>query len=270
MQATKARHRYVAVAILLCIATPLGVLALRYGAAHDPGNTWAFIRATVTADPILYLYLSFGTAVSLMVPAWVAGVQSDRMSLLARRLESMAMRDPITGLYNRAHMDMRLASEISRAARNGRPLSCLLVRMVNPEDRGQGGASADLDPIRCDLSFCLRTTCREFDIIGHESPDTFLVVLPETSLYDAWIVAGRVLTALAKTPFTFRGASIEVAVNIGGAEVDQDVRWMDRLVGVAHAALDRAAEEGVNNIVMHDPVSLRFESKAEPSAPAHT
>lgn len=273
MSVPRVRARYLATGILVGLAAPVGALSLRYGAVlagHAPPGLAVFVREELSGNPLYYLYLTFGALTVCLLAAWLVGTRTDRVAILTRRLEGLAMRDPVTGLFNRRYMEHRLATEISRAERTRRPLSCLVVRIAE-FDRLQSAASEpELEPVLCDMAFLLRSTCRDLDVVGRHEPDAFLLVLPETDLYNAWIVSTRVVEAVIAGRFTLRGAPLPVSVNIGGAEVDREVRWSDQLLAVSEAALGRAVAAGVNRVMLHDPASRRPQDTphAGPSAPA--
>ncbi len=269
MSAPRVRARYVGGGLLLAAVAPAGALALRWLAAAGPGAFGAFAAREWAANRLLYLYLTVGPLAVLGAAAWLAGTYADRLAALARRLEGMAMRDPVTGLFNRRYMERRLASEISRAERVRRPLACLLVRMTGHGGWSTGRVEPGPDPVLCDLAFTLKTTCREPDILGRLDRDAFMVILPETDLYNAWIVATRILDAVVTGRFTLRGQEVPVAVNIGGAEVDREIRWNAQLLEAARDALDRASAEGPNRAILHDPASRRAAGAPHGDPSAH-
>lgn len=275
MSAPRVRARYLVTAVLLGFGVPIAALFLRYVAAAvvEPSAEFnEFVSRELRGNTLFYLAVMFGTLTLCSLAAWLLGTRTDRLAVLAKRLEGMAMRDAVTGLFNRRYMEHRLASEISRAERTRRPLSCLVVRIAGFDRLAATVAEPDLEPVLCDMAFLLKATCRDLDVVGRHDDGAFLLVLPETDLYNAWIVSTRVLDAVAAGRFTLRGDPWPVAINIGGAEVDHEVRWSDQLLEAAHAALERSCATGENRVMLHDPASRRPEAgpaPERPSSPAH-
>lgn len=267
MSIARVRARYLLAGVLLGLTAPAGVLVVRYFSATAAHDVAAFWSRDIHENWGVYLYLTVGSLVTLGVSAWIVGTHTDRITALARRLEGMAMRDPVTGLFNTRYMERRLTSEISRAERTKRPLTCLLVRIAGIDHLLATVGEPDLEPLLSEMGFILRSTCREFDVVGHHDEHAYLMVLPETDLYNAWIVATRILDAVATGPFTLMGAPSAVGVNIGGAEIDHEIRWPNQVLEAAHNALERAANIGENQVILHQPASLRPPAPGHPSAP---
>jgi len=267
MSIPRVRGRYLLIGALIGFAAPLGVFLLRYHGAPPGAGAMTFWSRDFDENWLVYLYLTVGSLLTMGVSAWIVGTHTDRITALARRLEGMAMRDPVTGLFNTRYMERRLTSEISRAERTRRPLSCLLVRIAGIDHLVATVAEPDLEPLLSEMGFILRSTCREFDVVGHHDQNAYLMVLPETDLYNAWIVATRILDAVAAGPFKLMGAPSAVGVNIGGAEIDHEVRWPNQVLEAARSALERAADIGENQVILHQPASLRPPAPGHPSAP---
>src|SRR5262245_3692892 len=108
MSIPRVRHRYLLTAVLLALGAPVGALALRWGMAGWPLHPAVFVRGEVQAFAFFYGYLTLGTVAAFSVAAWIAGCSADRLATIAMRLEGLAMRDPVTGLFNRRYGERRL------------------------------------------------------------------------------------------------------------------------------------------------------------------
>lgn len=172
--------------------------------------------------------------------------------LQARRvLREHAMVDPVTGLYNRPAVLTRLAEEMSRAGRNGTPLSLALLELNIP-----GGGLAEDDPFWCGpvFSSCVNRVhggIRLYDMLGHLGGDRLVLVLPGADANVAPAICERVRLAVCnpleqeQTPsaeFLSLTASLGVVLWDGEETLEQ---WFVR----AGVALDRAKSEGGNRVV---------------------
>ncbi len=95
-------------------------------------------------------------------------------------LRQQAIRDPLTGLFNRHYFHSTIAAELGRADRYDRPLSLMMIdidgfRTVNNHFGHLRG-----DEVLCEIARMLQGTVREADRIIRYGGDEFLVLMPET------------------------------------------------------------------------------------------
>lgn len=105
---------------------------------------------------------------------------------LAAELAEQAVRDPLTGLYNRRFFDEALAQNIETARRYGRELSLVLFdldrfKKVN-DTFGHEAGDAALQT----FAQLLLETVRKADVVCRIGGDEFAVILPETELSNGW------------------------------------------------------------------------------------
>ena len=111
--------------------------------------------------------------------------QQQEIAQLRLSLQEQALRDPLTGLHNRRYLDETFPRELSRARREGYPLSLILVgvdhfKTIN-ESHGHAGGDAVLQA----LSLILNLGARDSDIFCRYGNKEFLVVCPLMGLDDA-------------------------------------------------------------------------------------
>ncbi len=114
---------------------------------------------------------------------------------LRTELVRLATTDPLTGLYNRAEVAVRLAAEIARARRYGHPISMLLADIDGLKEVNDSGGHSAGDRVLCRLGEVLRSQVRTTDTAGRWGGDEFCVLLPETSLDSSLLVAERIRKA---------------------------------------------------------------------------
>jgi len=154
-------------------------------------------------------------------------------------LQHLASTDPLTGLANRRGGEKHIANEISRARREKRPLSCLLIdidrfKQVNDTFGHQAG-----DQLLRDISGLLRRTVRAYDILIRWGGEEFLIVLPGVDLEAARVLAERVRIAV-ETLDTHGIGPVTISAGAATFEKDYDfaatLRTADRRLYQAKAA----------------------------------
>lgn len=162
-----------------------------------------------------------------------------------KALQHLASTDPLTGLANRRGGERHIASEIARARRERRPLSCILLdidsfKQVNDTFGHQAG-----DQILRDVSNVLRRTVRAYDVVVRWGGEEFLLVLPGVDLELARALAERVRVAVEHMDTHGIGA---VTVSAGVARFDEDYDFPTAL-RIADRRLYQAKAGGRNRIV---------------------
>jgi len=160
-------------------------------------------------------------------------------------LEQLAATDPLTGLANRRGCEKGIAREISRAQRERRPLSCILLdidrfKQVNDTMGHQAG-----DQVLRELSSMLRRSVRAYDIVARWGGEEFLLVLPGTDRNTARMLAERIRAGVQQLPVANFGS---VTISAGAAEFDSDYDFESTL-RAADRRLYEAKAAGRNTVV---------------------
>ena len=150
-----------------------------------------------------------------------AGVAIQNARLYAE-VQSLAVLDPLTGLYNQRYLSAAGEHEYARALRYRHPLSALLLdvdhfKRVNDtygHDIGNVILRAVADQCRLHL--------RHSDIIARYGGEEFVMLLVETDLQDALLAARRLCAYIADTPVLTERGDVPITVSIGVAALDSD------------------------------------------------
>jgi len=173
----------------------------------------------------------------------------------AEQLEQLATFDAMTGLFNRRHFLALAEAEWDRFQRYHRSLTMLMLdidhfKRVN--DR-YGHAVGD-EVIRFVANAC-RESKRSPDLVGRMGGEEFAILLPETDLVQAGVVAERIRSKVASQTIAHPRGSFRITVSIGMAPAALSMSGIHALMHAAGRALYRAKEMGRNRVVEFDPVA---------------
>jgi len=169
---------------------------------------------------------------------------------LEATLQKLAKEDPLTGLYNRRTILDLLEEELNRRHRHKHPLSFLMMDLDHFKNiNDQWGHPAGDEVIVSFASKC-RSVMREYDKMGRFGGEEFVMILPETGMPDAMLVAERirkVTSAMVVRPKP-GSATIPVTVSIGATTV-ADGDNAESVLARADEAMYEAKEAGRNRVV---------------------
>jgi two-component system cell cycle response regulator len=162
----------------------------------------------------------------------------------------MAITDALTGLYNRRYMETHISSLVEQAASRGKPLTVLVLdidyfKSINDTHGHDAG-----DEVLREFALRIRKSIRGIDLACRYGGEEFVVIMPETDLAVATVVAERLRRRIASEPFSVQeGArTVEVTISVGIAALggaDNAASVIKR----ADQALYRAKREGRNRVV---------------------
>ena len=162
------------------------------------------------------------------------------------KLEELAFRDPLTGLYNRRYLDDALERELQRARRQGYPVSVLVIdidhfKQLNDVHGHQAG-----DEVLKAIAEELHRSVRADDLACRWGGEEFVLVLPTMSIEAAAERADVLRLALAAQVVRYRGTNLNGTVSVGVAAFPAHGLQARELLGAADDALYRAKSAGRN------------------------
>jgi diguanylate cyclase (GGDEF)-like protein len=167
---------------------------------------------------------------------------------LNRDLVAKALRDSLTGLYNRRAFEEIAFREISGAARTGLGLSVAIFDIDHFKQINDRHGHAAGDAVLSAVAATLRHNLRDEDFVCRWGGDEFCALLPRAQREQAQRVAERILQALDELDILFEERTIKVAVSIGVVTDEGRAKDISVLVGQADAALYRAKAAGRKRI----------------------
>ncbi len=177
---------------------------------------------------------------------------SDELRNVLQASIEMAVVDPLTGLNNRRYLESHLKSLISNAASRAKPLSLMILDIDHFKQVNDTYGHDVGDEILQAFASRVKKTIRNGDLLCRLGGEEFIVVLPETNIEIAELVAERVRDAVGHVTFAIeRGArNIAVTVSIGIADRGRDTD-ASSLFKRADLALYRSKHCGRNRVTAH-------------------
>ena len=163
----------------------------------------------------------------------------------------MAITDALTGLSNRRYMESHLGTLIEQAAARGKPLASLIIdidyfKAINDTHGHDAG-----DDVLRDFAMRIKKSIRGIDLACRYGGEEFVIVMPETDMAVAAMVAERLRRRIAAEPFAVAQGTrhIPVTISIGIAGLRDKDDTAAALLKRADQALYRAKRDGRNRVV---------------------
>jgi len=161
--------------------------------------------------------------------------------LAEQLLADQAVRDALTGLYNRRYFDERIESELARANRNQLSLAILLCDLDHFKSINDAQGHQVGDEVLRAVASTIQASTRGTDLVVRWGGDEMVVVLSETTQSGGLIAAQRIRQAVGKVS---EGMKITLDLSIGVAVCPEHGKTVDELVRMADRALYIAKKSG--------------------------
>jgi len=173
-------------------------------------------------------------------------------------LREQAMKDALTGVWNRGSIIEILEHEVARSVRDGAPLGVLMMdldhfKQVNDTYGHQAGDEA----LR---TFAARVSAakRSYDYFGRYGGEEFMLVAPGCDEQFLTTQAERIRRAIDDEPFQIGSTTVHITASFGACALDRHFQGSAaHLVRAADAALYAAKHAGRNAVVYNAPASVQ-------------
>lgn len=245
--------------------------ALRKGRPHFYGDLPSLVCAHAQPDdqPTLCApMIAQGDAIGVLFLRATPGMQldndiqffaktvADQISLslanlrLQETLRTRAVRDPLTGLYNRRYMEESLEREIHRARRNNVQIGVMMLdvdhfKRFNDTFGHQGG-----DALLQQLAHLMQTSVRDEDIVCRYGGEEFALILPETDGNTLMDRADQLRRDAKNLHVRLNGQSLgTISISIGLALAPAQGSSVDSVIAAADSALYEAKRAGRDRVI---------------------
>jgi len=147
-------------------------------------------------------------------------------------LREQAVRDPLTGLFNRHYFNSIIASELSRADRYDRPMTLMMIDIDGFRAVNNTFGHLKGDDVLREIAQMLEQSVRDADSVIRYGGDEFLILMPETNgKGDAEIVGARLRTRIKQIPEKAGIAGHQIDLSVGlYARMSNDGRSLEELL----------------------------------------
>jgi len=171
-----------------------------------------------------------------------------RNALLYEDALKRAMHDPLTGALNRAALDTMLDKEIDLAHRHDNPLSVLMIDIDHFKEINDTYGHGIGDRVLCSVVDGLNSHIRNSDILFRYGGEEFTIILNNTSIEGANLLAERVRSSIEQMSHLFDDTSIKLTISVGMAKL-QNSESASQLLNRSDKALFAAKKSGRNCVV---------------------
>ena len=174
--------------------------------------------------------------------------QNGELEVALQRISDMAIRDELTGVYNRRYLMERITEETHRCLRNGSAFCICMVDIDLFKRVNDVYGHLPGDEVLRSVAHAASKALRQLDFFGRYGGEEFIMVLTDTALEGAMVTVERVRERVAQLLYPAIDPNLRVTVSIGVAE---HVRRADSAATLKRAdeALYRAKEAGRNRCV---------------------
>lgn len=175
---------------------------------------------------------------------------------LRRELQRQSIRDPMTGLFNRRYLLLRLEEEFSRARRHRTALSLALFDVDHLKQINDAFGQVAGDSVIRGVARTIRGCVRKEDILGRIGEEAFAVVLPGNRYRGAATFANKVRndTEGFLSRYDHDNAQVRISAGISTFPDNGAVRHPDDLIRMAENALSQAKARGGNRVFIDEGV----------------
>jgi two-component system, cell cycle response regulator len=177
---------------------------------------------------------------------------TEERNRMMEKLQTLAITDGLTGLYNSRHFYTQLELEVDRASRYRHNLSMLLIDIDHFKDFNDSYGHLEGDKVLARFSLVLKSCLRTNDAAYRYGGEEFTVILPETGAEEARTVAQRIRAALEAEVFSPNpGRPVSKTISIGVTQY-QPEEEMAAFINRADAAMYLSKQNGRNRVsVLH-------------------
>jgi diguanylate cyclase (GGDEF)-like protein len=168
---------------------------------------------------------------------------------LREELRSRAETDPLTGAANRRRFYQALEIECLRFARNRLPLSVLMIDLDHFKAVNDRYGHPVGDAVLRTVAQLLLLSLRKTDLLARYGGEEFAILLPETPMAGALVIAERIRLTIYQKPILADGCQLQVSISVGAAShADDSEALPEILLKKPDLALYRAKALGRNRV----------------------
>lgn len=175
-----------------------------------------------------------------------------RLNEIKDKLESLALKDPLTEIYNFRYFRERLSSEFERAKRTLQPLTIVMMdldyfKSINDTYGHQYG-----DRVLKQVARFLKAELRTNDVVARWGGEEFAVILPDTHRVDGLAVTNKILELFRTRSFGDVNSVIKLKCSMGVVSYPEDPLFsVEELIDAGEECIYRVKERGGDGVALY-------------------
>ena len=168
---------------------------------------------------------------------------------LQQRLEELVITDDLTNLFNTRYLHRTLDTEIQRSTRYSMSVSVIFMDLDHFKDVNDLYGHLVGSKLLAEIGQLLMGMLRNLDIVARYGGDEFVMVLPQTELYNALVIADRIRKRIEGTKFLRKeGMSLRVTGSFGVAAYPETARSKEDLIRIADESMYNVKKNTRNGV----------------------
>jgi diguanylate cyclase (GGDEF)-like protein len=193
--------------------------------------------------------LTFGVNIgAIWILAYLAAVFAAGERRVRARVLQLSVTDPLTGLFNRFQIYATLEQEIRRTRRSDRGFCLLMIDLDGLKAVNDSFGHHRGDDVLRSLGRVIRNSIRTVDTAYRYGGDEFVILLPETEITGAYVVAEKIRAGVEEITVAMTRDELPTSVSIGLVSHPEDGQTVDELMIAADRAMYAAKSLGKNQI----------------------
>ncbi len=216
---------------------------LAFGAFVGLTFPWAVADMFAWKPGQEYLFRLACVASGMSVGGFAYGVARLTLYRANRHLKHLAVFDALTGLANQRHFYQLMRAEISRASRHGATTSLIICDLDHFKHINDAHGHLVGNAVLAEVGRTILESIRAYDAGCRIGGEEFAVILPDTDLSGAWVVAERIRTSVS---IITKRELPPVTITVGISVFPEDAATLQELVRKADDAMYAAKDAGRN------------------------
>lgn len=172
---------------------------------------------------------------------------------LYEKIQKLAIKDDLTGVFVRRYFLQRSKEEFKRAVKHHFSLALLMLDLDYFKKHNDKYGHLVGDRLLKEVADIITSTVREIDLVGRYGGEEFAIALPDTDVSGAELVAERLRAGIQEHKFKVYDETVNVTASLGVCSYPKDTHYFSNLINYADMALYRAKNEGRNRWCTFNP-----------------
>lgn len=218
---------------------------IRYDSMPSHGHVIVPIKDKDGVIGVMYLYTAPNEVIDDSIRRLLSSIGEQlgiaiRKTLLYERTKELSLSDHLTGAGNKRRLDLEMDRLFTWARRYSRPFSCMMLDIDHFKLYNDSHGHLAGDIILKEVANQIRASVRETDLVARYGGEEFMVMLPETLLKKAALVAEKIRRSVEET--------LPVTVSIGVCAFSKEMTGPGEMIAASDRLLYSAKEQGRNRV----------------------